>query len=74
MGLGNTTYIYNNHYKSYTLNRRVKMKKIIAVHFTTIDEEEWIKFHGLVARQGKNITKVIWGLIQEYMEKEGREE
>ena len=50
------------------------MKKIIAVHFTTIDEEEWIKFHGLVARQGKNITKVIWGLIQEYMEKEGREE
>jgi len=50
------------------------MGKRIGVIFTKVDEEEWNKFHGIVARQGKKITKVIWRLIQEYMEKEGREE
>jgi len=50
------------------------MEKRIVISFTKVKRDDFHRFASVVARKGEKITTVTWRLIQEYTEKEGRED
>jgi len=49
------------------------MEKRIQVGFTQVTKEDWNKFSSVCRANGETITKVLWRVAQEYVEKHEKE-